>query len=278
MIDLHAHSTCSDGSLTPEALAARGAEAGLNALALTDHDTTAGVAAFLAACEGLPMDGVGGVEISAAVPRGTLHMLGYFVDPGPCELQDALAHIRGGREERNRTILANLNKLGFELTWEDVKAFSGDEVMGRPHFAQALMAGTYVRSKTEAFDRYLGKGKPAYADRFRLPPAESVALIAGAGGAAVLAHPFTLDLGPEALDRLVAELRAAGLAGIEAYYPEHSPRQREQYLALAEKHGLVATGGSDFHGELNPDIRLGVGFGSLHVPDEVLDALRAHRP
>ena len=150
-------------------------------------------------------------------------------------------------------------------------------MVGRPHFAQALLSKGYVASRQEAFDRYLAKGKPAYTDRLRFSPADSIAAIRGAGGLPVLAHPFTLKLEPAALKSAVKELADAGLQGIEVYYPEHAPAQVRQYGELAGAFGLVATGGSDFHGGNNPAIEMGRGFGSLDVPDEVVDALERRR-
>jgi predicted metal-dependent phosphoesterase TrpH len=275
MIDLHLHSTHSDGSLTPAQLAERGAAIGLSGMALTDHDSLGGVRTFLDACGRQGMRAVSGVEISANVEKGTLHMLGYCVDLSNDRLLSALRRIRGGRSDRNQKILRKLNGLGLDVTWEAVQAFAGQDVVGRPHFAQALVAGGHVPSIKEAFNLYLAKGKPAYADRFRLSARESIGVIAGAGGVPVLAHPCTLGLGASALQTLILELKRMGLQGIEAHYSEHTPAQTDQYLRLAREADLIVTGGTDFHGEINPDVKLGVGFGSLRVPDELMDALCA---
>lgn len=277
MIDLHAHSTYSDGSLTPEELVDLGCEVGLTALALTDHDCTDGLARFGAACRRRKLRGVPGVEISADCTTGTLHVLGYYIDTAEPRLQEVLVLIRDGREIRNRKILEKLQGLGMELSWDDVKAFAAEEVVGRPHFAQAMVEKGYVSSKDAAFKRYLGKGKAAYVDRFRLSIKDSIAVIAGAGGLAVLAHPFTLELNAEQLRVHIAELVDCGLQGIEVYYAEHTPAQVAEYAALVKEFGLVATGGTDFHGAINPAVKLGRGSGSLHVPDEILDALEARR-
>lgn len=278
MIDLHTHSTFSDGNLTPEELVQEAARLKLHALALTDHDGMDGVPRFLAACERAGVRGVAGVEISVDCPTGTQHMLGYFVDTNHAELQAVLARLRTARQERNRAILERLNRLGYPLTWEEVAAFAGEEVVGRPHFAQALEARGAVRSKEEAFERLLAKGRPAYADRYRLSPPASIRLISAAGGVPVLAHPSSLDLPPAALRETVEQLVAHGLQGIEVYYPEHGSQQEREYLELAGTFSLVPTGGSDFHGAFNPQVRLGVGFGNLRVPDEILAALEARRP
>ena len=275
MIDLHTHSTCSDGSLSPEALAAAAHEAGLSALALTDHDTTEGVPAFQAACKRVGITGVSGVELSVDFSPGTMHLLGFFVDPANESLQDALRSLREGREIRNRKILKALKTLKMELTWDEVAALAGSDVIGRPHIAQAMMERGYVSNRQDAFKRFLAKGKPAYADRFRLEPQVGVRLVRDAGGVCVLAHPFTLRLTPSKLRACVAELAAMGLQGIEVFYPEHSPERRHQYQRLARAFDLAMTGGSDFHGDANPAIKLGRGFDNVYVSDEILVELRS---
>jgi predicted metal-dependent phosphoesterase TrpH len=277
MIDLHTHSTFSDGSLTPEELVAEAERSGVTAVALTDHDTTGGLRRFLDAAGRSRVRGVPGVEISADFNPGTLHMLGYFVDPAYAPMEESLRWIREGRELRNAEILRKLQKLGMDITWEEVKSYAGEDVVGRPHFAQALQARGYVKSKDEAFDRFLGKGKPAYADRRRFAPMDCIRLIREAGGLAVLAHPFTLGLKAEETRELMRDLRDAGLEGVEVYYSEHSPDMMKLYLAMARELGLVATGGSDFHGAMAPHIALGRGLGNLAVPESVLTDLDARR-
>lgn len=273
MIDLHMHSTFSDGSLTPAQLAAEAARARLTAVALTDHDGTTGVPAFVEACSAAGVRGIPGVEISVDFKNGTMHMLGYFIDHASAALQAELANLRDGREGRNHLILKKLNELGMKLTWDEVAAYADEDVVGRPHFAQALKARGYVTSKDDAFDRYLGKGKAAYVDRRRLTAVESVNMIRGAGGVPVLAHPFTLGINKRALRELLAELTAVGLEGIEAYYSEHDAGQLRFCLEMAREFDLAVSGGSDFHGAINPDVRMGCGFGNLSIPDELVDLL-----
>jgi hypothetical protein len=281
VIDLHVHSTFSDGSLDPEHLAGTARKIQLTAMALTDHDTVGGVARFLKACEAgdgeTRVVGIAGVEISADMNRGALHMLGYFIDPASESLAEVLHRIRDGRDGRNQQILANLRDLKVDVSMEEVREFVGQDVVGRPHIAQALVAKGHVATVREAFDKYLAKGKPGYADRFRLSPEDSILAIRNAAGVAVLAHPFTLGLDREPLRVFVGKLADMGLQGIEVFYPEHSPTQTDVYRTLAAEFGMVATGGSDFHGDMNPDIRLGRGFGNLHVPNEAVEALRAKR-
>lgn len=278
MIDLHMHSTFSDGSLTPEELVAEAGRRGLTAVALTDHDTLNGLPRFLEAGRVMRVRAISGVEISADSPSGTMHMLGYFIRSDDATLNERLEWMRGGREARNETILERLKALDLPLTWDEVRARAGEDVVGRPHIAAAMEARGYVKNKTEAFDRYLGRGKPAYVERRRLTPAECIALIRGAGGVAVLAHPFTLELKPRALRDLVAELARDGLGGLEVYYSEHKENMVRAYLKLAEDFGLAATGGSDFHGAVNPAIHMGAGFGKLRVPDDLLAPLEARKP
>ena len=278
MIDLHSHSTFSDGTFSPEELVAEGVAAGLHALALTDHDTVAGLPRFLAAGEGQPIRLVPGTELSVDCPHGVMHMLGHWMDVNHPELVRQMAWIRNGREMRNREILEKINQLGFAMTWDEVQEAAGEDVVGRPHFAQVMLNKDYARTKNEVFDRWLGNGKPGYADRPRLTAEIAIDLIRRAGGVAVLAHPFTLRIGMPELETLCRDLAGAGLAGIECYYSEHSSDLTRDYLAMARRLGLVPTGGSDFHGDASPGIRLGTGFGGLNVPDEVLDELEACRP
>jgi predicted metal-dependent phosphoesterase TrpH len=274
VIDLHTHSTFSDGSLTPEALVDAAVEAGLSALALTDHDTTDGIPRFMAAAEAAGITGVPGVELSVDSASGTMHVLGYCVDLENADFQTALRLIRDGRERRNHKVLTALAALGMPLDWNTVAGLAGGDVVGRPHIAQAMIDTGYVSNKQVAFKQFLGKGLPAYVERFRFSSAEGIARIRNAGGIAVLAHPFTLRLKPKKLRACVTELKAEGLQGIETFYPEHSPILVQQYQKLACSLDLVMTGGSDFHGAGNPAIKIGRGFGNIHVTDGILDGLR----
>lgn len=275
MIDLHVHSTFSDGSYTPYELAQMAADAGLKAIALTDHDSTKGTDEFLAACKEEGVMGVPGVEVSAAVEKGTLHILGYFIDHEDVEFEDILIRVRRGREDRNVKMVENLSALGMELTIEEIAAYAGEDVVGRPHFAKAMIDKGYAKDKPEVFNKYLAKGQPGYAERFRLSAHECISEILRIGGVPVLSHPFTLMLGKAELKSFVAELTGMGLKGIECYYSEHTVRQTSEYLGLAEHFGLAPSGGSDFHGDANPKVKLGKGFGRLDVPDELVDRLAA---
>jgi len=272
------HSIFSDGTLPPEEIVAAAATARLTAVALTDHDTTEGLPRFFAAAQQHAVRGIAGVEISAEHHPGALHMLGYFFDPAHTGLQNKLAQLRAGRTERNQKILKHLQALGLELTWDEVHALAGGEVVGRPHFARALIARGHVKDKDEAFSKFLARGRPAYAERFRLSPADAIEMIRAARGVPVLAHPCSLKLGQKQLRALLLELRDAGLGGVEVHHSEHNPCQTRLYHRMATDLGLAMSGGSDFHGALMPDIRLGWGFGRLRVPDDLLPALEARRP
>lgn len=275
MIDLHTHSVFSDGSSTPEELIALAEQAGLTALALTDHDTTDGLARFMAAGEKSTVQPVSGVELSAEFGNIAFHMLGYLFDPAHTELQKALERVRKGRTERNVRILENLNRLGYGLTHDDVRKHAGDDLVGRPHFAAALIEKGHFKHKDKIFQQLLGKGKAAYAERQRLMPEACVEVIRKAGGVPVIAHPGQMRLSVRDLRRLVKRLKEHGLGGLEVWHPTHQPHQTASFLRICEDFELAATGGSDFHGALTPDLTLGRGFGDLCVPDTALDRLRA---
>lgn len=278
MIDLHCHSIFSDGSNTPEELLVFAEQGGLSTLALTDHDTTAGLERFMAAGEASSVETIPGIELSAEFGEAPLHILGYFFDVESAELQEALAWVREGREERNVQILKKLNALGYALTMEEVRRHAGDELVGRPHFAAALMEAGHFRHPQKIYRQLLGKGKAAYADRRRLAPERCVEMIRGAGGVSVIAHPGQMKLSRSRLRRLVRTLKEHGLGGVEVLHPSHPPHQVMAYERMCADFGLAMSGGTDFHGTLTPDLRLGVGFGSMQIPDAFVQDLRARCP
>lgn len=273
MIDLHTHSTASDGKLAPAELVREAARVGIEVLALTDHDTLSGLAEAAEEASRLGLEFIPGVEISAEFSPGTLHMLGYFVDPADAELEQALSWLRGGRDDRNRLILERLAELGCPLDLAEVAGLAGGESVGRPHIARAMINHGYVSSFQEAFDRYLGKGAAAYVDRAKMTPERAIASILKADGIPVLAHPQTLALERDAVEKLVESLASLGLAGLEAYYYSHSEEETAFYISLARKLGLAVTAGSDFHGPGTIDSGLGVGRGNMNVPRSIADAL-----
>jgi hypothetical protein len=274
MIDLHTHSTFSDGTLSPAALLRAAREAGVTHLALTDHDTVAGLAEAREEAGRQGVAFMGGLEISAEYPPGTMHILGYGFDESSPSLLQKLAYVQQARRDRNPKIVENLNRLGLAVTMEEVSAEAGGEVVGRPHFAAVMVRKGHVQSIQEAFDRFLAKGQPAYMDKVRLSPEDSIAAIRAAGGVAVLAHPLQLKAGSdEAVESIVSGLARLGLQGLECYYRNHTEEDTARFLGLARRHDLVPTGGSDFHGSNRPRIRLGIGEGNLHVPGECWDHL-----
>jgi predicted metal-dependent phosphoesterase TrpH len=273
MIDLHTHSTASDGKLSPSELIAYAAKVGIEVIALTDHDTLSGLQEARQEAERLGIEFIPGIEISAEYDPGSMHMLGYFVDPEDEDLMETLAWLRGGRDDRNRIILKKLADLGCPLEWDEVASLAEGETMGRPHIANAMLARGYVATFNEAFDRYLGKGAAVYTDREKMTPERAIEKILQSRGLPVLAHPQTLSLSDEDLSDLLARLASFGLSGVEAHYYSHSREETALYCALAEKHGLLVTGGSDFHGPGMIETRLGIGKGTLNIPKEVADAL-----
>ena len=278
VIDLHVHSTCSDGSETPETVVDLAVTAGCTAMALTDHDGLAGVVRAGERAASLGIGFVPGCEISCAFSPGTMHALAYFVEPGEGPLQSELERLRRDRSDRNTRLLQRLKDLGLPITWGEVDAAAGSSVIGRPHFASVLVANGAAASIQDAFDRLLAKGTPGYVPKARIDAAALIAVATGSGAAVVLAHPLSLGLDAPGLDHVLDELSAAGLVGMECYYGRYSPEERAGLSGMAKRHDLVATGGSDFHGTFKPDISVGMGTGDLDVPDAVLTGLLARKP
>lgn len=280
MIDLHTHSTVSDGSESPERIVDLAHEVGCSAVALTDHDSLAGLARARVRADELGIRLVPGCEVSCVpIAGGGVHVLVYFVDDPTSPLGVELDRLRDDRRTRNLALVERLDELGIPVTLAQVAAHAGsDEGVGRPHFALALVDIGAVDSIDEAFERYLANGAEAYIPKGRLSVADVCGLAFDSGGVAVLAHPTTVGLTGDALAGAVRDMAAAGLGGLEAVYGRYSPRQRTDLGNLARRFDLVATGGSDFHGATKPDLFVGTGTGDLKVPDRVLDQLEAARP
>ncbi|MGH8872700.1 MAG: PHP domain-containing protein [Acidimicrobiia bacterium] len=275
-VDLHTHSTASDGSETPSALVERAVARGLATLALTDHDTLEGIEEARKAA-GTDLELIPGTELSLDHDGG-MHLVVLWLEPGPGPLQDRLASLQDGRNVRNAAIVELLRELGMPVTIDEIAEESGPGSVGRPHIAAVMMRKGYVQSVSEAFDHWLGAGRPAYAGRPRLSPEEAIDLAAASGGVPVLAHPHTLGINrAEEMADLLTRLRSAGLVGLEALCAGYRRHEREGYADLARRFGLVASGGSDYHGRYKPDLELGIGYGDLMVPDTVVDELQAHR-
>jgi predicted metal-dependent phosphoesterase TrpH len=278
MIDLHTHSTVSDGSDPPQRIAELAAAAGCTAVALTDHDRLDGVPAAAARADQLGLGFVPGCELSCEVATGTMHVLVYWLTPGSGPLQDELSRLQQARDTRNQRMAELLAKIGLPVSYEELQAEAGGMGAGRPHVAAILVRKGVVGSVQEAFDVWLAKGKPAYVEKERLLPGDAIKLAQASGSVTVLAHPLSLDLQPAALDRAVGELAERGLSGLEAIYGRYTPEQRNGLRELAARHGLIATGGSDHHGTYKPDLQVGIGRGDLDVPDSVIADLAACLP
>ena len=274
-LDLHAHTTASDGDHSPTALVRHAWERGLTAIAVTDHDTTAGVAEALEAGKQYGVEVVPGIELSAEIEQGQCHILGYLIDPNSPRLLTRLKEVIENRDNRNEKIVGKLQALGFDITLAEIEAVSGGTVVARPHFAKILLQKGYISSMQEAFDVYLAKGAKAYVERDRLTQAESIALIHEAGGLAILAHPNNLKQDEAGTEATLSLLQSLGLDGIEARYNRHTPEDTARYLALANRLGLLTSGGSDFHGPtVKPTVYLGHVEGELPAPNAVLEALK----
>lgn len=243
--DLHVHSTYSDGLLTPEELIDEAIKIGLKGLALTDHDTVAGIQPAFNYLEktGLPFQLIPGIELNTECGPHETHILGYFIDWNYPPLQKRLLEVKEAREERAYRMVKKLGSMGIDISLERVQELAKGDLVGRPHIAQAMAEKGYVFSVKEAFEKYIGRGRPAYIPRYKFLPEEAHELIRNAGGTAVLAHPGLIGN-----DNLVEKLLNIGLAGIEVYYPEHSLEDTRRYLEMARRFNLIITGGSDFHG------------------------------
>ena len=278
-IDLHIHTTASDGTCTPLEIISLAQKLNLRAIAITDHDTVAGSHEALQA--GIPssLGFLTGVEISAAPPpfypcSGSFHILGYAIRLDDPILNRALEKLRRARKNRNPAILERLQEIGICLTLEEVSEEAGEGQLARPHIAKLMLKKGIVTSMDEAFDKFLGTGKPAYVDKYRIECASAIDIILGAGGIPVLAHPGLLDYGNDTqIAEMIAKLKQMGIRGVEVYYPEHTPDQTRLFSKLAQHHDLLMTGGTDFHGAMHPEINMGSGKGDLRIPCELYEKL-----
>ncbi len=273
-LDLHLHTTHSDGSCTPTEVVHMAHQAGVTALAITDHDIMTGVTEAIEVGQQCGIEIIPGVEISSLAGNSELHILGYFLDRQDSDLLVRLKTLRDARHRRNPQIIERLQALGVEITYDEVRALANTDSIGRPHIARVLMDKHVVASAKEAFDRFLADEKPAYVPRELPSPAEAIRWIKAARGLAVLAHPTWVKVADRSLADLVRQLKADGLDGVEVYYSTHAARQTREYLSLAQQLGLLVTGGSDFHGLTKPDIEVGIGKGTLHIPPSLLPKMK----
>lgn len=277
MIDLHTHSDCSDGTLSPEELVAYAIKKGLRAIALTDHDTTAGLFRARTAAQGTNLEIVSGIEFSTEYQGKDIHIVGLDIKDTLPEFTEQLCRFRESRNLRNDKMIAKMQAYGFDISHEKMQMAFGDAVWTRAHFARYLLDAGIVSDMKEAFENYIGEGKPCFVPREHVTPMQAVRLIAECGGIAVLAHPMLYRLSEKQMHELLGSLKKAGLVGIEAIYSTHSQQEESLVRLLAKRYGLQISGGSDFHGNNKPTIDLGCGRGNLKIPYTVLANLRAGR-
>ncbi|MFV1961005.1 MAG: PHP domain-containing protein [Acidimicrobiia bacterium] len=276
-VDLHSHSIASDGSDKPTRLVELALEKGLTALALTDHDTQAGVADARSAGTGTGLELIPGTELSLEYDAGGMHLVVLWLEPGPGPLQDRLGELQGGREQRNERIVKILTDSGMPIDISEIHEEAGGGSVGRPHIAAVMVSKGYVPDLGAAFEEWLGTGKPAYVGRPRLNPEEGIALARQSGAVPVLAHPHTLGISRASdMADMLNRLREAGLVGLEAIYSSYHRHEREGYADLARRFGLIPSGGSDYHGTYKEGLEVGTGYGDLVVPDSTVDELRSH--
>ena len=276
-VDLHSHSTASDGSEKPAALIEQAVEIGLSALALTDHDTQDGIPEAKAAARSAPLELIPGTELSLEYAEGGMHLVVLWLEPGPGPLQNRLEELGQGRAQRNERMAQRLTELGMPLTAEEILEEGGSGSVGRPHIAAVMMRKGYVETIEEAFELWLTSGRPAYIGRPRLKPEDAIQLARASGGVPILAHPHTLGINrAHEMADLLTRLIPAGLIGLEAFCAGYRRHEREGYADLARRFGLVPAGGSDFHGTYKPGLSLGTGYGDLVVPDVLVDELRTY--
>ncbi len=284
IVDLHVHSTESDGTLSPEEIVYAAKEAGLAAIALTDHDTASGIAKAAPAAASCGIELVPGIELSTQYTLPTagggekeIHMVGLFIDPENEALVNKTKEFRDCRGQRNEKMIAALQREGFAITMENVLAENPDSVITRANIARYLYNHGYIKSIQEAFDKYIGDGCRCYVGRFKITPMEAVSLIRQAGGVAILAHPLLYHMSSASLQKLIDELKEAGLDGIEAIYSTYTTGEEQLVKKIAAQNGLLISGGSDFHGSNKPAIKLGTGRGHLYVPYSVLENIKEYR-
>jgi 3',5'-nucleoside bisphosphate phosphatase len=280
VIDLHSHTNESDGTFTPLELVDLAMERGIEALAISDHDTFAGFDEALPIAQSRGLDLVCGIELSTRVPGSrvrTVHLLGYFLhQPPSADFREWLGELIEGRRDRNRRLIQSLHEQGIDIELGEVERL-GRTLTGRPHFARVLIQKGYVKNFDEAFRRYLGELAPSYVERYAPYVPVAIQRVIDAGGLPVLAHPIRLGFrDPDAEEKFIGDLRDAGLRGIEVFHSDQAPKDSERYAGIARKYDLAVSGGSDFHGDVKPQISLGTGYnGNLNIPKSVLDGLRA---
>lgn len=276
-IDLHTHSTASDGTLSPAELMAEAQRTGLSALALTDHDTTNGLEEAMDAGQRLELEVIPGCELSVDYPKGQMHIVGLWLPVKPRTLTEKLVYLRERRHSRNERIIQALQGAGIAIDYQEVKDLAGEASIGRPHIARILMDKGAVKDIQQAFDIYIGPKGKAYVPKDKLTPEVAIDILNREGATVILAHPFTLEISESQLRREIVRLKELGLHGLEAHYPEHTPGQTALFLQLCREYDLLVSGGSDFHGSVKPDILLGRGRSNLSLPYDLVQAMKDRR-
>lgn len=274
IVDLHVHSTKSDGSYTPSELVTYALEKGLTAFALTDHDTTDGIDEALKAAEGKPIEVIPGIEFSSEYEGKDIHIVGLYIDYQSDFFKRRLVNFVNGRIIRNKEMCRRLTEHSMPVTYEELTSEFPDSVITRSHYAKYLLNHGYTKSLKEAFDRYIGDNCPCFVPRKKITPMRAVEIILKAGGIPILAHPILYHMSDARLEKLVATLKDMGLLGIEAVYSTYSPSEERQMRTLAAKYDLCISGGSDFHGNAKPGLDLATGYGKLFIPEEILINLK----
>lgn len=281
-VDLHTHSSASDGELSPAALIEKARALGLSTVALTDHDTVSGIVEARGAAAQAGIEFISGIEIEIDFEPGEFHLLGYGIDPGSPKLLEATGRLAEARHERNAAILERIAAAGLPLDTAKIAELSRESYVGRPHLADLLVQAHCARSRQDAFDRYLGKGRPFYIKKSCLPLEEALSVIRAAGGVAVVAHPYSLFVSKAMLGRLFSEWKEMGIGGIEAYHPTAKYGQCVILERMARERGMFVTAGSDFHGKARPECGLGRTAGNMPIDrrfrDELVRALCAPCP
>lgn len=276
-VDLHVHSTKSDGSFTPSDLVKYAVQKGLKAFALTDHDTTAGLSEAMEAAKSLPIEVIPGIEFSTEYEGKDIHIVGLYIDYEGAEFKHYIKDFQASRDLRNHKMCEKLTSFGVPISYEELSAEYPGAILTRAHYAKYMLKRGYVKSMPEAFERYIGDHAPCFLPREKVTPEQAVSLILRAGGIPVLAHPILYHLSDARLDKLVKTLKLAGLVAIEAIYSTYSAGEERQIRNLAEKYRLLLSGGSDFHGTTKPGLDLAVGYGKLCIPYEILQTMKDYR-
>lgn len=271
--DLHVHTTASDGIYTPSEIVSMAKVKKLRAIAITDHDTIDGCEEAISMGHTKGVEIIPGVEISVKYDNTSIHILGLFIDTSNIALVQAMHEGIVSRNERNPRIIKKLNEIGIKISMDEVEEIAGGTI-GRPHIAQVLVKKGYVKTSEEAFAKYLAKGKPAYFDRIRLLPEQAFELIINAGGIPIWAHPLIHKDFPEDIDQMITKLKNLGLKGIEVYYSDYTEEQTQISKDLAERFGLIMSGGTDFHGTKASEIELGIGKGNLAIPYNLVNQMK----